>query len=234
MPKKPLSAMTAQEFIEAKAALGFNRKQFAQALNRRGPTITGYENGHPIPVEVTERIRELIIAEREKIKARDNQLLDISAGLGSMIVYQNEQRRQRGDEPHRTAGRFMRRQRTPDTATYPAYRMSRERFEVYVLAIAKWTERVRELARQYTDEQRQRDYQLELRDLQQMAATAPRNAPYDVCIQRSEWHVVSRALRHLASVEGFYDRAHALRCHWCKHKGAGFPRQRHTAPAIAA
>lgn len=226
--------MTSQEFIEYKAALGYNGREMAKALDRHPTTIVGYENGNGIPVEVVKRLQQLVTQRVTEMQAETGRLYDMAAGLGSMIVYQNEKLAAKGGRLHQSLGRFQRRQRLPDTSTYPAYRMSRERFEVYVLALAKWTERVRELARTYTDEARQRDYHLELLDLQQMASTAPRNAPYDVCIQRSEWDVVSRALRHLASDAEHYDRAHALRTHWCKHKGAGFPRRRHTQPAIAS
>lgn len=227
MPKTALSNMSAQDFIECKAALGFNRKQFAQALGRSGPMITGYENGKPIPVSVAEKIKALLAQERERIKAQDGKLIDLTAGIGSMIVYQNTRKRV---TPHQTEGRFFRRQGEQDTRTFPVYRMTRERFMVYAEALHSWMVRVRELAREHTDEARQQDYRLELADLKQMAETAPRSAPYDVCIQRNEWGVVSRALRHLAATggEGKYQAAHALRTHWAKYRGSGYPINRST------
>lgn len=223
MPYKKMSKLTSQEFIEYKGALGFNRKELAAALNRKGATITGYENGQGIPEEVVERLRDLVRREREKIKARDGVLISIDAGLGSLIVHQNTVGRQhKPPRLHQALGRFARKQRKPDTRLLPLYRMTRERFMVYVQALSRWQLRVRELAREYTDEARQRDYTLELADLKAMAASAPRAAPYDVCIQHNEWDVVSRALRHLATDPKFYAQAHALRTHWGKHKHTGY------------
>jgi|SRR5262245_8040402 len=220
--RKPLSNMTSQEFIEIKAALGFNRKAMAEALNKAGATITGYENGKAIPIDTVERLSALLKDARERIQRSEGVTL---ANTGSMIVYRNERK---GPELHQTLARFGRRQRPPDTRTFPVYRMSRERYQVYAEALAGWTKHVRELAREYTDAARQRDYQLELADLQALAASAPRSAPYDVCITRTEWDVVSRALRHLAASGDHqkYKDAHALRVHWLKYRGSGFPKHR--------
>lgn len=221
--RKPLSNMTSQEFIEIKAALGYNRNRMAEALNKVGATITGYENGKPIPVDVVERLSAILTERRKQIERTEGIVL---ANTGSMIVYQNERKK---PELHQTLARFGRRQREPDTRTFPLYRMSRERFMVYIEALSKWAAHVRELAREYTDVARQRDYALELADLKAMAETAPRNAPYDVCITRTEWDVVSRALRHLAASDRTkYGPAHALRCHWAKYRGSGYPKHRST------
>jgi len=216
--------MTSQDFIEVMGALHLNRKHMAAALGKRGPTITGYMNGKPIPVDVAERIQSLLKQERERIQRAEGLTL---SSVGSMIVYQNERKK---PALHQTFARFGRRQRPPDTRTFPTYRMSRERFGVYLEALSKWAAHVRELAREYTDHARQRDYALELADLKQLAETAPRNAPYDVCITRTEWDVVSRALRHLAASGDHqkYRDAHALRVHWLKYRGSGFPKHRST------
>lgn len=227
MPKTPLSQMTAQEFVETTAALGLKYNQLAKALGKHNATISGYSTGqHPIPRAVMEKLQDLIRIEREKIKARLGRL-DAADTIASMIVEQNtrkiEQRRLGNHEPHSTEGRLLRRQRKPDTRVYPAYRMSRERMAVYVEALRLWRDRVRELALTYTSEPHQRDYHLEMHDIRMLADTAPRNAPYDVYIERSQWDVVSRALRHLASTN---HKAHALRAHWSRHKGSGYLSQR--------
>ena len=93
---------------------------------------------------------------------------------------------------------------------------------VYVEALSRWQLHVRELARTYTDEARQRDYSLEMHDIRAMASSAPRAVPYDVYIERSQWDVVSRALRHLATDPAHYAAAHALRTHWGKHRFSGY------------
>ncbi len=93
---------------------------------------------------------------------------------------------------------------------------------IYIMALSRWQLHVRELARTYTDEARQRDYSLELHDIRVMADSAPRAAPYDVYIERSQWDVVSRALRHLATDPDHYAKAHALRTHWGKHRFSGY------------
>lgn len=213
--RKPLSTMTAQEFIEAMGALDLNGRELATALDRHPSLITRYQNGQPIPTEIAQRLAELLAAKRREIERVTGQ---VNATVGSMIVYSNQRKKPR---LHQAQGRFMRRQRPPDKRTYPVYRMSVERFKVYIEALSKWQIRVRELALQYTDETRQRDYALELADLRSLAESAPRHAPYDVCIQRNEWDVVSRALRHFGT-----DAANNLRIHWGKYKNVGFPRNR--------
>lgn len=217
--KKPLSALTSQDVVEITAALGLNYKQLASALGKHQATISGYISGNPVPQDVADKLQAMLVARRKQIEQSEGIIL---ASRGSMIVYQNEHKSR--DQPHRTEARFMRRQAEPDTRTFPVYRMSRERFRVYAEALSKWAAHVRELARTYTDEKRQRDYQLELADLKAMAETAPRAAPYDVCITRTEWDVVSRALRHLATKD-----SDSLRCHWLRYRGSGYPKHRPTA-----
>lgn len=215
--KKPLSNMTAQQFIEIMGALGFNGRAMATALNRHPSLITRYANGQPIPTEIARRLKELLDAKRREIETATG---EIEASIGSMIVFTNQRK---VPALHQSLGRFFRRQRPPDTRTYPVYRMSMEKFTVYSDALSKWQARVRELALHYTDAARQSDYRLELADLRSLAEAAPRHAPYDVCITRTEWDVISRALRHVGT-----NAAHALRTHWAKHRVVGYPRHRHS------
>lgn len=214
--KKPLSKITAQQFVEIMAALGINGRTMAAALNRHPSLITRYANGQPIPTEIALRLKDLLAAKRREVEAATG---EIDATIGSLIVFTNQRKK---PTLHQSLGRFMRRQRPPDMRTYPVYRMSAEKFKVYLEALSKWQARVRELALHYTDAARQSDYRLELADLRSLAESAPRHAPYDVCIQRSEWDVVSRALRHVGT-----NAAHSLRTHWAKHRVVGFPRHRH-------
>lgn len=226
--RKDLSDWTDQQFVEAVAALGMEYKDMARALRKHQSTISSYSTGRQrIPREVAERITAMIDAKRESLKHISNMA---HANIGQLITFHNERKQ---SVPHRTEGRFMRRQNTPDTSTYPVYRMSRERMLVYAEALRVWHEHVTDLARTYTDEARQRDYRLELADLKALASSAPRNAPYDVCITRTEWQVIGRALLHLAKQPDKYRPAHALRSHWDRHKGCGFPVRRHTEPAAA-
>lgn len=214
--KKPLSNMTAQEFVEAMAALGLNGRTMAIELDRHPSLITRYQNGQPIPTEIARRLEALLNAKRREIERVTGQ---VNASVGSMIVYNNQRKL---PVLHQNLGRFARRQRPPDMRTYPVYRMSADKFAMYLEALSKWQARVRELALKYTDSARQRDYTLELADLRSLAESAPRHAPYDVCITRSEWDVVSRALRFYGTTA-----AHNLRCHWGRHKVVGYPRHRH-------
>lgn len=219
--RKDLSDWTDQQFVEFVAALGMEYKDMARALGKHQSTISSYSTGRQkIPLDVAERITAMIDAKRASL----NHISHMAhASIGQLITFHNERKK---SVPHRTEGRFMRRQNTPDISTYPVYRMGRERMVTYAEALRAWREHVAELARTYTDETRQRDYRLELADLKAMAASAPRNAPYDVCITRTEWQVVGRALLHLAKQPGKYRPAHALLSHWRKHRGCGYPVRR--------
>jgi hypothetical protein len=226
--KKPLSAMSAQDFVEATGALGLNYKQMARTLNKRQPTVSGYATGrHPIPQDVAEQIGKLLDAHLKEVKELGYRV-NAANPVGSLIVYHNE--RKDRNEPHRTEGRFMRRTNKPDTRVFPAYRMSLERYQTYIAALSSWNHHVRGLALKHGDEKRQRDYRLELADIKLLADTAPRNAPYDMYIEHSQWDVVSRALRHYASLDSDkYRAAHALRMHWWKYRGSGYPVPRKAA-----
>lgn len=227
--KKPLSDMTAQEFVECAGALGLSYTKLAAELRKSQPTISLYANGRQaIPLEVANQLKAMIATRVQKLSELGANIKADNV-IGSLIVYHNQTK---NPTPHSTVGRFMRRQPKgqPDTRVYPAYRMSVERYKLYVSALASWRDRVRELALEHTDEARQRDYALELADLKAMAACMPRNAPYDILLQHNEWDVVSRALRHLGTKSPeLYRATAALRMHWSKHKGAGYPRHRHTA-----
>lgn len=222
--RKQLSDMTDQQFIECVAALDMTYKEVGRALGKHQATISGYVTGRQrIPRDVAIHLANLIDAKRKQLDTLYNLG---KASIGEMIIFANEHKR---PAVHQTLGRFMRRQDPPNTKTFPVYRMTAERFKVYAEALAAWSERVRELARIYTDEIRQRDYHLELADLKAMAAIAPRCAPYDVCITVTEWDVVSRALRHYGTKgKAEYRAAAALRTHWKRHRGAGFPINRST------
>lgn len=216
--RKALSDMTAQDLLEHIAALGMNRKEFAAAVGKALSTVSNYTNGRfPIPQDVAQATVRLVQAKAQALHIRAS---NAAAQVGQLITLHNQTR---APDKHRTEARFMRRQGEQDTTTFPVYRMSVEKYAIYVQALAAWTEHVRSLAREHDDEARQRDYALELADLQALASSAPRNAPYDVVIQRNEWYVVSRALRHLAQSK---PEALALYQHWRKYKGCGFPPHR--------
>lgn len=220
--KKPLSTMTAQDFVEATGALGLNYKSMAAALSKRQTTISGYVTGrHPIPKDVADQIARLIKAKVEHLNGVGYKV-SATNPIGSLIVYHNEHRDRAA--PYRTEGRLYKRLLKPDTRVFPAYRMSLDRYQTYIEALSSWNHRVRGLAQRYTDNTRQREYRLELADIKLLADTAPRNAPYDVLIEYSQWDVVSRALRHYATIDhDKYRAAHALRSHWWKYRGSGYP-----------
>jgi predicted transcriptional regulator len=228
--KKPLSNMTPQEFVEFTAALGLKYKGIAEALGKSQACISKYISGErPIPLEVGLRIEQLVKERVAKLRALGERISGSTAAdaVGSLIVYHNE--RKPADQ-HHTLGRLLRRQHKPDTRVFPAYRMSLERYQVYVKALSLWQARILELAKTYTTEAHQRDYRLEMADIKLLADTAPRHAPYDILIEHSQWDVVSRALRHYATLDhDCYRAAHALRSHWWKYRGSGYPVPRKAA-----
>lgn len=211
--RKPLSTMTGQDFVRCARALSCNYIQMAKLLGKSPATISNYiSERRPIPQDVARLIFAKI---QEKISELRMISPSIEDSIGKLITHANEHA---SPELHRTQGRFMLRQTPQDTMTFPVYRMNAKRFAAFVNALKAWHERVRELAREHGDETRQRDYQLEIADLKAIVAALPRHAPYDIVIQRNEWAVVSRALRHLNTPD-----AQALRIHWGRHKGCGYP-----------
>jgi len=214
--RRTISNMTAQDLFEHMAALGLNRKGLASVLEKHPSTISNYLNGRfPIPQDVAQRVAKLV---QERAQQLQIHAANAASQIGPLITYHNQTKT---PELHRTESRFMRKQNKPDTSTYPVYRMSAERMNVLVSALTAWQEKVRELAQKHGDEARQRDYALELADLKALIAALPRHAPYDVVIQRNEWDVISRALRHLNTPQAI-----ALYQHWRRHKGCGFPPHR--------
>lgn len=217
--KKPLSNMTPQEFVEYTGALNLNYSRMADALGKKPSTVSCYVSGrHPIPQDVADRIFELTREMRKKLELNEGKQF---ATRHSMIVHHNERKRERGEfKLHPTVGRFMRRQRKPDTNPLPAYRMTAARVETFMKALAGWQAHVVALSREYADAARQKDYRLERVDITAIANSIPRHAPYDIRIERCQWDVVSRALRHAGTPAAI-----ALQAHWNRHRGAGFPKR---------
>lgn len=216
--RKPLSEMTDQQFVETMACLGLTHTAMAAALGKSQPTISKYANGWPIPLEIAHRLGDMVKQRREQL-AQLGYAITAASTIHNMIVVSNEIKRRDASYLHRTADRFMNRQRKPDTTPYPVFRLPLPRWQTYVAALASWHAKVVELARTHSDAERQRDYRLEAADLKALAANTPRHAPYDIYIERCQWLVVSRALRHAGTPE-----AMALWSLWNKHKGAGYPR----------
>lgn len=216
--RKALSDMTAQDLFEHMAALGLNRKGLASALGKHTSTISNYLNGRfPIPQDVAQIVAKLV---QERAQQLHIHAANATSQIGQLIAYHNQNKT---PELHRTEARLLRKQGKPDTSTYPVYRMNVERMGVLVSALAAWQGKVRELAQQHGDEARQRDYALELADIKAIVTSLPRSLPYDVVIQRNEWDVISRALRHWNTPQAI-----ALYQHWRRYKGCGFPPHRRT------
>lgn len=226
-----MSDMSAHEFVQFVGAIGLTYSRLAVELRKSQPTISLYASGkQPIPMDVARQLKYLIDVRAKKLLHCQSMVKAHDEVVSALIIHNNEARFA-AREPHVTAGRFMRRQNQPDTRTYPLYRLSLDRYKLFIAALTAWDTQVKALARMHTDTARQRDYTLELADLKAIAATAPRNAPYDICLQRSEWDVVSRALRHYGSITPeHYNPTAALRTHWSKYKAAGYPPHRgHTS-----
>ena len=222
MSKKPLSDMTAQQFVAIVGALGGRSDHVASALGRSRATVSLYANGHqPIPVDTVTKLRELLTTRAAKIKAAGHQLraADESALVSQMIIASNEIRRR---EPDRLPS-LKRRDKPEDSRVYPAYRMHHARFNLYAEALAVYHAACMDRRRQATDPRDIRAYDRELADLRVIVGNtsgiASKGAPYDMMITHSEWFVVSRALRHETN-----DAKYSLYQHWRHHKGAGYPR----------
>lgn len=210
-----MSALTAQDIVEAQAALGITARELSAALGKHAATVSSYKSGRqPIPQEVAIKLAELLQHESQRIATMTNKVTS-ALSVGELITFQNTRNKR---TTHVTEGRFMRRQATNKSTTLPAYRMTKRQFDVYVHALRSWQTEVRELARQHGDANRQRDYALELADIKAMAAIAPRAMPYDVVIESREWDVVSRALRHHSKTDPY---AFSFYQTWRKNRGAG-------------
>lgn len=228
-----MSGMSQGDFIEAMGALGLDGNAMAAAIGRTKTMVSRYRNGaSPIPKDIADKISDLIKARREFLHRLHGKVYASSA---AMMVASNETRMREPAGPHRTEGRFMRRQATPDTRVFPAYRFRDRRYLItYATALMAWRDRVVELSRKYTDEARQRDYRLEFRDIEVLKDTVPRHAPYEVYIERGQWGTVSRALVYLRDTNPEHRlAAQALHHHWNKHKGCGYPVNRNAVLANA-
>lgn len=228
MSKKPLSDMTAQDFVEITAALGLKYIELARALNRTSAIVSMYSTGKaPIPEEVRYQLEGMIAARRKALEAAHFKALPTVA---SMVVATNEIRQatQRDAAP-----RLVHRSASPEARTYPTYRMSGVRQQAYVAALAAWYERIAHVLKNTSDPREHREYSLELADTKVLLESArgveDRGMPYVNCITRSEWHVVSRALRHRAQTTK-HPGTWALYQHWRRHKGCGYPRASQAQP----
>ena len=233
MPRKQLSTMTAQDFVRAIGALGLRHKdmgrELARVLGRQKavslPSVSNYATGRQIiPLDIAQAVHTLCDQQATELEevSRLIKSRDFDTRVSNLIQYQNDKRRRshRLDRAHSTAGRFMNRQSAEGMSTklLAPYRIRLKYYPVLVRSLAAWHQRVLELARLYTDQARQRDYQLEVADIKALAAGLPRALPYEAHVSKAEWQVIGRALRHDGTKEAI-----ALYQHWKKHKGCGFP-----------
>lgn len=211
------SDMTAQDFVNFVGALGGSYKEVGKLVGRSPTAMSFYATGKmPVP----QKVKDKLLA---AWKTRQAELLEkyhknVST-VEEMIIAGNELKQ----ELAKPAGpRLMNRAATPDTTTYPIYRIDAQRVRVYLSALNGWAIAMRDARRQAGTEQALHNYDLELADIQSLAgfarSTIGKGAPYDFCITKTEWDVVSRALRHAQTSE-----AYALYQHWRIHKASGYP-----------
>jgi len=229
MRKKQPSNMTPAQFNYVVGLLNKNYTQASKLINRSPSTTSQYVNGYkPIPLEVVRLLKEAVDERKAKLAqagwltqgsqlATDAQLMDANHRI----------RMERAVEGPALPLLARRLRKDPDDLKlYPSYRMSGEKFKAYLTALNAWAAHIRTAMRQTTKAQLIKAYTLELYDLKALAEYArgaiQKGAPYDVCITRGEWYVVSRALRHLFRTERI-DVAFALYQHWRTHKGFGYP-----------
>lgn len=231
--RKPLSTMTADTFVASIGALGVTQRELGHMLMvelgrkraYRRQTISKYATGNwAIPQDVADAIARICQNRAHSMQLAADAAkapVGINALIGKLLVHTNQRKR---PAVHPTEGRFMRRQ-TPvgmDTMLLPAYRLRHQHLAVYATSLKHWSDYVRGLAHHYTDQARQRDYQLELADLKCVVDATPRQAPYDIRITYAQWQVVNRALLHSAR-RLHNPKANSLRVHWFQHRGSGYP-----------
>lgn len=224
--RKQMSSMTAQEFVEITAALGLKYYVLAQMLGRSHTSVSHYSTGKkPIPTEVVEKLRELCALRAKELTALTNRVVDTVA---DMVIATNEIRSAPNsvspDRLHSSELTLAHRLKPKSGRHYPPYRMTFERFTVFVRALALWQEECqRRVQKVLSDERRIRMHHYELSDIRAISAALPQHAPYEIVIEVEQWHVVSRALRFAGTND-----ARALWDHWRRHRGAGFPHTRNT------
>ncbi len=221
MSKKPLSEMSAQDFLTAMGALGLNVKTLAHRLGKSAPTVSRYCTGSmPIPVDVVQNLGHLIVERRAELSRIYTGAID---SVQDMLVATNTVK----PPAPRTDRRLAHRGAEPNTSTFPAYRIQPRRITTYIRALEAWTGFVSERVKSPATQKELASMNLELADLKSLLSfargCAQQGGPYDIVITKSEWHVVSRALRHLYT-QHEDPNAFAMYQHWRRHKGSGYPR----------
>jgi len=225
--KKPISDMTAQEFVEIAAALGAKHIELAHKLDRSQCTISQYSTGAKrIPVEITQRLAELVDARAKylsQLRGRTFAARDIGALVVETNLIRQAAETPRPDNQYRLCRRL-----TMDTRLYPAYRIRQDRVLLYARALRAWRDEVERRLRTVLDDKNHiKMHRLELTDLKMLFDTVPRTLPYDILVTRTEWQVAARALRWYYSLDpGANASAYAFYQHWRKHKEAGYPYKR--------
>lgn len=221
MSKKPLSDMSAQDFLTIMGALGIDGTTLAQRLDRSTTAVSRYRTGSmPIPMDVAEKLRHMINERRATLAALyDGPLTSVEEILVASNTLKPKELRQDRRLAHRA--------QSPVTTTFPPYRLAPGRVRTYIRALEAWLEFVTGRVTSPTSETELASMKLERVDVAALLESArgiqSRGAPYNIVITHAEWLPVSRALRHLAS---HHEDPHAFAMyqHWRKHKGTGFPR----------
>ena len=220
MPRKKLSHTKHSFVFHARAALRLTCKRLADELGLKQPTISGYQRGNPLPQETYLKIRQMLLARHAWLKTQNCPDLKDPMDIHNMNVQQNLLDMAQGQKPgeHYQSGRLLRRSDTPSTERFPAYCLTRARWEVYVLALSAQRKHVLWKQQHHTLALCQRDYRIDLANLKALAENLPRSLPYNVRLRHTDWPTVSSALRHLGTLPAL-----ALYDHWKKHRFSGFP-----------
>lgn len=228
--KVPLSDMTAQQFMEAAAAMGLEYKQLAIRLDRSPTQVSLYASGkRPIPVTIAHALGDLLKARAAELTRLSGQLFAEGA-IGQMIAYTNQERQKREwspDHRHHNALALKRRLHPQDHLMWEPMRIGADRALMLLRALADWrTECKRRIATELDTENLHRQYRLELAEVVVIAGHLPRTAPYEFVFSRGEWHVIARALcwqHKLDPKNSEYGKRYALYQFLRRHKGTGYP-----------
>ena len=229
--KKTMSDMSAQDLVEATAALGCNYKALAERIGRSHTSVSHYVNGKkPIPLDIAKAVGFLLEARAKEINLLARRTIVSAADIGAMIVHTNEIRqaseRQRGALARRALC-MAHRLDPPDTRVWEPYRLGYRKVLTLARALVAWKQECESRLRTRLDDARRiRMHVLELADLKAIMASLPRTLPYEILFTHTEWEVIARSLRWFYSLNiksHEHASAYALYQHMRRHKHVGYP-----------
>lgn len=242
MPRKPMSSMTDQDLIYIQSALEYTHQELAHELSRvlqrrraySRNMITMYVTGRaPIPQDVADAAHTLCVEKMRKFHGIMTNRDRAADQLHSLRIRSGRPGLRGKHDIHPTKDRIMRRQRrdSPERSpVMPAYRVSAASRGLLIKALVVWREEQQRRLKDHAERPAWvKDAQLELADIKAIAASLPRDPPYDIHLTWDETDVCFRALRHAGTT--LRDRSYTnLYLHWISKRGTeykGGRRMRH-------